>query len=148
MQEGTLKHWRLFSRQSFSICRTCKRFVFSARSIFFSFGDKASRNLRRPRLFDAIGTLGMVGGGWALPLWKRLEFVNWDYDYSQIYVRNKTCSKHFQTTNQVGNSWWMGNYRNIIGIFWNLRRFNMPSMTGVGVPPMVMTRALLWLEHN
>ena len=42
MQEGTLKNRRLFSRQSFSICRTCKRFVFSARSIFFSFGDKAS----------------------------------------------------------------------------------------------------------
>ena len=36
-----------------------------------------------------------LGGGWALPLWKMMEFVSWGY-YSQ-YVEKQ---KMFQTTNQ------------------------------------------------
>ena len=31
-------------------------------------------------------------GGWALPLWKMMEFVSWD-DYSQYMEKSKPCSK-------------------------------------------------------
>ena len=36
----------------------------------------------------------ILGGGWALPLWKTMEFVSWDDDIPNI------CEKMFQTTNQ------------------------------------------------
>ena len=33
-----------------------------------------------------------LAGGWALPLWKMMEFVSWDYEITNIW-RNKKCSK-------------------------------------------------------
>ena len=42
----------------------------------------------------------IYGSGWwlSLPLWKRLEFVNWDEDIPQLNGKIKFM---FQTTNQM-----------------------------------------------
>ena len=37
-------------------------------------------------------------GGWALPLWKMMEFVSWDHDIPDIW---KIIKFMFQTTNQL-----------------------------------------------
>ena len=46
-------------------------------------------------------------GGWALPLWKIMEFVSWDHDIPNIWrVIIHSCSSH----HQPGNPWIFHSY--------------------------------------
>jgi len=54
--------------------------------------------VNRKKMFRLLHWEYHVVGGWALPLWKMMEFVSWDDDILNIW---KNISAMFQTTNQI-----------------------------------------------
>ena len=83
----------------------------AAKKMAVSFGKiiQSSAKLLRWNMLDSQSWTGKkcfvflhweyhVVGGWALPLWKMMEFVSWDDDILNIW---KNISAMFQTTNQI-----------------------------------------------
>ena len=90
----------------------CFKFVCGCRNAHLRIPEAIQVKSRSPMLIQAMLILEyaqkrifqLVGGGQPSPL-KKYEFVSWDDDMTPIY--GKTCSKHFQTTNQPNNDgWW------------------------------------------
>ena len=87
-----------------------------------------SRRVTKKHAQMVDGTVEIPSGGWALPLWKMMEFVSWDDDIP--YGKIKAM---FQTTNQ---SWyWLINvgFQPIID-FWIIHPFLSSKMDDLIIP--------------
>ena len=58
----------------------------------------------QPKVIQRYPVVNLVGG-WALPLWKMMDFVSWDDDSSQYdgKVIKSTCSSHHQSDQSVNH---------------------------------------------